>query len=328
MLFYSLILYLSLHVLVKYLTNTTMLLLAIVSGVAIATKVSSIIFIVPILITFFFLTFKKGRNNLIKNTRYLILNTGYFLIITLISAIIFSPHNLLNWPEFLGSMRYESVVAAGTIKVFYTRQFENTIPILFQLQKIFPYALGWPMFILTILGFLGLSWRDKRINLLRFAFLAYFIPTAFLYAKWTRFMTPILPILTIFAILFMFRVSSSMFQSKKILYWILNTGYLILIALFIIPGLAYLSIYQTPDVRFQASQWIYKNIPADSRILSETANVVDLPITSPQQQFNQLTIQPYNYVSFDFYNLDTNPALQQKLKLSLQKELKTSPPRN
>jgi len=87
-----------------------------------------------------------------------------------------------------------------------------------------------------------------------------------------------------------------------------------LIFAMIVPGLAYLSIYQNPDVRFQASDWIYKNIPNNSYLLFETANVVDIPIPSPGQNPDL----SYQTVSFNFYDLDQSPELQSVLKNHLE----------
>ena len=81
------------------------------------------------------------------------------------------------------------------------------------------------------------------------------------------------------------------------------------------PGIAYLQVYQNPDVRFQASDWIYKNIPNNSYILSETANVVDVPFSNgTMEQSNN-----YNVISFNFYDLDESPELQLELKNHLKK---------
>ncbi|MBI5122233.1 glycosyltransferase family 39 protein [Candidatus Roizmanbacteria bacterium] len=293
MLFYSLIVYFSTRLLERR-TTSKVVWLALVSGLAIATKVSSIIFIaVPLIATLSSLRSWDRYKNLIK-----------FGLLTTIFMILFSPHNLINFRDFFSSIKYESDVALGRVLVFYTRQFFNTIPIWFQLTKVFPYALGWPVLILGGLGFLGgLGWKDRKINLLRFAVLVYLIPSAFLYAKWTRFMTPIFPLMIVFAVLFLLKIK------------VINAIKIIIVIIAILPGLAYLSIYQNPDVRFQASEWIYKNIPNNSYILSETANVVDIPISNgTMEQWNN-----YNVISFNFYDLDESPELQLELKNHLRK---------
>jgi len=97
----------------------------------------------------------------------------------------------------------------------------------------------------------------------------------------------------------------------------LNTSYFLLIFLTFsfclltyLPGIAFLSVYTSPDVRFTASEWIYDNIPSESKILSETANVIDIPIPTTN---HKIPISNYQYLSFDFYNLDTNIELQNQL---------------
>jgi len=293
MLFYSLIVYLSMQMLERR-TTYAVVWLALVSGLAIATKVSSMTFIVvPLIAILSSLRSWDRYKNLIK-----------FGTLTIIFMVLFSPHNLINFKDFIGSINYESEVALGKSLVFYTRQFFNTVPVWVQLTKVFPYVLGWPVFILGTLGFLGLGWKDKKINLIRFAFLIYFIPSALIYAKWSRFMAPILPLILVFAIVFLQNIILRLNQK----FWIpVFAGMTIIL---IIPGISYLSIYQNPDIRFQASEWINKNIPVNSYVLSETANVVDIPLVNK----NNL-----NVISFNFYDLDQSAQLQTELKEHLEK---------
>jgi len=206
-------------------------------------------------------------------------------------------------------MNYESSVALGRSLVFYTRQFFDTKQFTFQFINIFPYALGWPAYIIGLIGLIGLDWTNRKINLLRFAFLIYFIPSAVIYAKWSRFMAPIFPIILIFAVLLILNIKDKLskiqIKNKNFLILICHFAFYILIFSTMVPGIAYLSVYQNSDVRFQASKWIYKNIPNNSYILSETANVVDIPITDPSSS--------YQIISFNFYDLDESQALRSEL---------------
>jgi len=363
MLFYSLIIYLCLLFFQKILnTKYFILYTSFISGLAIATKVSSAVFIgIPLIAIINSKFSPKGRSSFGRKSQnsnrhlkaqnhftsnfLLVFLTFTFLLSTFIFTILFSPHNLINWQEFIGALRYESEVATGAIKVFYTRQFEGTVPYWFQLTKIFPYALGWPVFVLGILAFSGLSWRSQEINLLRLAFLFYFIPNGLLYAKWTRFMAPIFPLILIFSIFFLlklydwfynyirisskFKIQNSKLQVKiknfktfDFLPVFLTFTFLLLTFISILPGISYLSVYQKLDVRFQASKWIYENIPDGSYILSETANVVDIPTANPKSKMqnpNQVQNSNYKIISFNFYDLDENPQLQEELKEHLAK---------
>ncbi len=296
MLFYSLVVYWTILFSQKKISASTFYFsTAVTCGLAIATKVSAVIFIIVSLLGILRNLGDLGRLGIVK-----------FLTLTLLVAVIFSPYNFIDFRGFLGSMRYESSVALGKEIVFYTRQFVGSIPVYFQLAKIFPYALGWPIFIFFILGFLFLPWKNSLINILRLSFIVYFIPNAFMFAKWTRFMAPVLPIMVLIAALFLISLK---LKSKNYLLFLLTLA-------MIVPGIAYLSIYQNPDVRIEASAWIYKNIPANSIILSETANVVDLPLSVAD---SQLQISNFQYLSFDFYHLDEDPKLKEELAAYLAK---------
>ncbi|MFA6533208.1 MAG: glycosyltransferase family 39 protein [Patescibacteria group bacterium] len=332
MMFYSAIIYYSLLFVDKKIDTLSFVVnSSILVGLSLATKVSSLIFLItPFLVLLFNVEFLKQKSSALisKNSIYLygyklmnkMMDLVILVFISLIVFFIFSPHNFINLKDFISSMNYESDVALGKSLVFYTRQFFSTKPFYFQLEKIFPFALGWPAFILGSLGFIGLSWKDKKINLLRFAFLIYFIPSAMIYAKWSRFMAPVFPIILIFAILFILNIKNKIlkihikYQNFYIL--ICNFAFCVLIFAMILPGISYLSIYQNPDVRFHASDWIYKNIPNNSYLLFETANVVDIPIPNPKSQIPNLN---YQTVSFNFYDLDQSLDLQSELINHIEK---------
>ncbi len=286
----------------------------IILGLALGTKISSLIFItIPLLIIF---SRKKSKFPSWYIFFSKIFDVLILLIISLIFFIISSPHNFINFQDFLGAITYEKDVALGKYLVFYTRQFQDTIPILFQIEKIFPYALGLPIFILAIFGFFLLSFKDKKINILRIGFLSYFFVNSFIFVKWTRFMAPVFPLLLIFSILFLAEIvywfSLTIVDKKKNFFQLGIFFVLLFLIVFysIIPGLKYFQVYQQKDTRIQATEWINKNIPANSYVLSETANVVDIPL------INKKNLQ---IISFNFYDLDNDLILQEEFKNHLQK---------
>ncbi|HLL60675.1 MAG TPA: hypothetical protein VK338_03075 [Candidatus Nitrosocosmicus sp.] len=311
-------------------TIKIILLLSLFSGLAVATKISAIVFMgLPILVLI--KNYELTITNWEKTKRFIVTLVS-FVILTSLFAIFFSPHNLISSKEFINSMNYESSVGTGALKVFYTRQFENTQPILFQLSHIFPYVLGWPIFLFSMAGIFLLPFK-KNYNILRIALLIYFLPTVFLYTKWTRFMAPILPLMIVFATLFLIflyekfmhlsklRVTNyelrsdliNKFNNYKLL--IIHFSLFIIMLMCIIPGVAFLSIYQQEDVRFKASNWIYKNIPSNSVILSEGGNVIDIPIPDAKLRIRQPAdeIRNYRINNFDFYNLEHDVLLQNQL---------------
>ncbi len=307
MMFASVLIYYSLlFVDHKMETGKYVRVIGILLGLAFSTKISAGLFAsVPFFALLLRMIEEKSWSNFGRYW-FALMKIAAFSIVFF---IITSPFNIIDWEGFVHSMNYESAVGLGIYKAFYTRQFEFTIPFLFQFVKIFPYTLGWPMYILSLLGFLLLPW-GKHYNLLRLVFLTLFIPNAFMYAKWTRFIAPVFPIAVLLGVSFFYTLIQLL---PKIAKPLLITGTLVSI----VPGMAYLTIYQTPDIRFVASRWMYENISSSTSILAETANVVDVPIPSdlvdPETVYNT-RLHP---ISFNFYELDNNPDLSEELKTSV-----------
>ncbi|KKQ01775.1 MAG: hypothetical protein US11_C0004G0045 [Candidatus Roizmanbacteria bacterium GW2011_GWA2_36_23] len=309
MLLYSIITYLSIRLILRKGDPNKIIFAGLfLCGLSIAVKMSSLIFIVMPLAAIILSGKNIGRMIIIRRILTVLLGSIFI-------AIIFSPHNLINFNDFFGSLNYELDVATGKYPAFYTRQFINTLPIYFQLEKVFPYALGKLVFGFFLCGFLFLPQKEKSYFMLRLAILVYFLSTAFLYAKWTRFMAPIFPLMLIICILLLFRIYDRLHKYNKFPSFLFNFAFYLFILALVAPGIGHLSIYLAPDVRFQASKWIYKNIPDKSSILSETANVVDIPLTDLTEQQQHL----YQIISFDFYNLDKEIYLQQELSFYLSK---------
>ena len=279
---------------VKYLTESSLII-----GIAIATKVSSVIFLLIPLITVFYYKDFSLRDKFRK-----LIHISFF---SFVIAILFSPHFLISYREFLSSLSYESNVALGKLKVFYTRQFEGTTPIVFQLFKIFPYSLGIPVFTSFIFGLFFLS-KNKINNFLILSFLVYFIPTSFTFVKWTRFMVPVIPLMLVIAYLFLTDLFFNKIKNKSfglILFWIS------ILAVYT-PGVYFLQIYFKEDVRLTASKWIVQNIPDNSVILSETANVVDIPV-------GNLKGKSYKLISSNLYEIDKDKKINEEFLMNLKK---------
>ncbi len=290
---------------------------AVFLGLALGTKISALVFCIsPFLATVFTVLKQKPIKEKLKTLALFLLS----LILTLALALAVSPYLLLDFSETKRILFYETQVATGQIPVFYTRQFVKTTPAWFQLQKIFPYVLGWPIFILGVVGWLisvililrairkrKILKSEWQLLTLDWAFLAYFLSQAFLFCKWTRFMAPLFAFFPIFAAFFLSRLSHLRIKA-------------FLLGIALLPGIIFSSLYFRPDIRFQASEWIYQNIPSGSRVLSETGNMIELPILPPsypnyRQLTNDYSLSP---VSFDFYRLDEDSEVLPQLLSQLE----------
>lgn len=310
--FFMLSIYLSL----KILTGGTIFRYTVLSGIAVGlglgTKITAALFFVPPGIALLYRIFSMHGRFLRKAGLFI----GFTLILVLTALVFFfcsSPHTVLDFKDFKGTTLYETEVATGKAQVFYTRQFINTIPFVFQVTHIFPYALGWGMMLVGIASIVCLPIivsrkKDSLLHIqyliLTASFALFLISNAILFVKWTRFSTPIFPFFPIFIGFFFF------FINKNNNHWIKKTGIVVLgltLAASLVQGIAFFSIYARDDVRYTASQWVYQHIPKGSYLLFDTGNVVDIPFLIKDKTNNSEMYAPafnYKLVSFDFYSLD------------------------
>lgn len=320
-------LFVSLFFMLKFLKNQKILysiLASIFLGLALGVKISSVVFLLPLIITIILYTFQKihfrGASSVtskvaertpsrwIMGIRFIGLTLAS-LIATFATFVLVAPYVFLDFPAFRSNLEYEGGLAIGKIPVFYTRQFIDTIPIVFQMEKIFPYALGLALLVFGPLGFFLIVakhlvwWQAERkrshdtsevntLFVITIAFLSLFLPSAFLFAKWTRFIAPTFPFFAIFAVFFL-----EGFKKNRLVFYFLSV---VMLVGTILWTTAFFSIYASPDVRITASRWLESNVKSGSGFLVEGGNMVDLPLTGNFQR-----------TSLDFYRLEDPLARQQ-----------------
>lgn len=290
----------SLLFLLKFLKNHNsyfLILASVFFGLALGVKVSSIFFAPIILLAIITVSLPSLK----KISLLSVLSLG----VTMLTFFTVAPFVFFDFPVFRENIDYEGNLAAGNIPVFYTRQFIDTIPVLFQLEKILPYTLGPALLIVGIMGLLTMVFLlIKKFSFPLFIILTsyflLFIPNAFLFAKWTRFLAPTFPFFAIFASFLLYRLKSLMsLKQLKLPFYILNS---IFIILNLIWALAFFSIYQTSDIRVTASSWLETNTPPNSVFLVEGGNMIDLPLQGQGQR-----------ISLNLYNLENDKLSRQKV---------------
>jgi len=239
----------------------------------------------------------------------------FTLVLFLLSFLIVFPYSILDYKSFISSMNYEGSVASGKLAVFYTRMFFETKPVVFQIQKILPYAIGPVLLLLGFTGF-GISIYMVLKQLLQrkvksypwiittFSFVLLFFSNAFLFAKWTRFIAPTFTFFSFFSLLSIQKFVSLFKRKLRTRVFYLLSSFVL--ATTLISGLLVFSIYTHRDVRVAGNAWLNENIPPNSFVLTEAGNMLEIPLTGNLKK-----------VPFDFYNLDENPALPTQLTYHL-----------
>ncbi len=280
---------------ISFLSLSPIALASIFLGLALGVKVSGAFFGITLALAII-LKYRPKSSKMILGLVLSVIITGLILFAV-------DPYLFLDFPHFLSSFKYESSLAAGSLPVFYTRQFIGTTPVIFQLTKIYPFALGLPLLLFGFLGFFLIIYsifKSKSVSLTTYpmllitGFLSLFLPNAFLFAKWTRFVAPTFPFFAIFAAFFLYKLSQ--LKIHKHFSLILNSSFLILNSVLL---LAFFSIYINQDVRTTASNWLLSHANPNSTFFVEEGNMVDLPLEGN-----------FRRVSANFYNYENNSQVQ------------------
>lgn len=273
----------------------------IIFGLLMGTKLTSL-YLLPLPL---FCLWYQRRFSIKELLRYFI----HCLLFFTVSAVVFlltNPFTVLDFYSFASSMNYESSVAFGTLYVFYTGEFFRTVPVLFQFTHVFPFLLNpivEVLFVFSLFYFLKNLFSRKnevKTNLLLLTFLIMFLPQAFLFAKWTRYMMPTLPFIYLMVASFLIRVN------KKILFFLCIVSSILWTSLYI------KTVFLKEDPRISASEWAVNNISKESKILSE---VYDLGLLPFNNNFPNITL--YNFYDLDSFSLgskNSDPNLESFVK--------------
>lgn len=268
-------------------------LLGIIFGLLISVKVSTL----ALGIIFPFLFFVHIKQKRAKN------RTGLLTISLLIAAVVFicvNPFVLLDFSDFINSMRYESSVATGMLPVFYTQGFINTIPGIYQLFYVFPFLLN-PIVEIVGLFALGITiyhvYKKQTVfEALLLTFIAVlFFSQAFLFVKWTRYMVPLLPFIYLIIAHSIHKVTNKVLKK--------SIGVTVCLSTLVYAFLYAHVVLFTQDIRITAQEEMKKVVPQAASIFAEG---YDLGIMPFQAYFPNLKVE-------ESYDLDTNSSQRDRV---------------
>ncbi len=240
-------------------------------GLALATKITALPLLAPILYACYRATnappWRFSRARFLEIARAVglpFLQIGGLAVLVLVAT---QPYALLDWYAFGRDVIRETFVARGWLDYPYTRQFAGTLPIVYQVTQGSIWGMGLPLGIFAWGGaalFVGQwrrtrAWRDTL--LLSFALL-YFLTIAFQYAKYLRYLLPLLPVLYTIAA----RAWARVLQKRRALAYALGTVVLVATTLY---AFAFTQIYAREHPWLVASRWMYENIPAGKTLTVE-----------------------------------------------------------
>jgi hypothetical protein len=193
--------------------------------------------------------------------------------LTLLSAAVAfaltNPFALLDPVAFAASIVTQAQVTAGGVDWPFTRQYIGTLPILYYVEQQARWMLGLP---LTLAAYGGLLWATRH------ALRAHSRPLTVVLAwvwimlltvgtqlvKFPRYMLPVTPILFVLA------GGWLTFSAER---WARKTVRVAVASILLIPSalysLAFMEMYRSPHPWVAASEWVYRDLPPGTSIVSE-----------------------------------------------------------
>ncbi len=270
-------------------------------GSAFASKISAFPVLAPLALAIFFLLLKSNKRLslqlVMKNAKQLYKQ----LLILACSAVLIwiatQPYVIIDFSTFWRQTLEQSQMTKSAFTFPYTLQYVGKIPYLYELKNVFLWGLGPVIATLSGIGFilfisqLRNSIQKKENLILLSFFFIYFLIVGSFAVGWMRYMLPLYPYFAIFAALALDRILVAV-EKKRLIYIFLSTILAIGIAYW---PVSFLNIYLEPHTRFQATDWILKNIPRGSTLAVEHWDD-RLPTTG---------VEKYSYEELALYEQDS-----------------------
>lgn len=270
-------------------------------GLALATKITAIPLLVPVLYACYrnpdAPSFQFSRAGIRQAWGRVRRPLFQILGIALIVFVITQPYAVIDWYGFGQDMIRETLVARGWFDFPYTRQYAGTLPFVYQVTQGIVWAMGMPLGIFAWGGgalFLAQWWRARDWRgtfLLSFA-LVYFIIIGLQYTKYLRYLMPLLPVLVILAVC----AWGKLFARRPLAFAAVTGLVLILTALY---AFSFVQIYGREHPWLTASRWIYENVaPGKTIAVEEWDDALPTLIRFGEQdrratQYTQLVLPVY-----------------------------------
>ncbi len=278
--------------------------LGVALGLALATKLAAAPLILPVLAAFMGYravgvqpsTGGDGGQKPASRLKYLVLALACAGAV----FIIAQPYTLIDWQAFWTQAARESQIAWGRLDAPYTRQYAGALPYLYSIRQIALWGLGLPLglaaWIALAVAFVRWlrhgAWPDTLLLAWAGPYLAI---SGILYAKYLRYMLPLIPILCLLAAHLYYDLKQRAraadahprhLQGRLRLgtrQRLLAIGCWTVVIASLCYAVAFVTTYASPHSWLAASDWIYRHIPAGSTLAVEgwdTALPLPLDINS------------------------------------------------
>ena len=270
-------------------------------GLSLATKISSILLIIPVVLSLVFLLKTFGRKQMFKILTLLSIS----IVTAVLVFVLTEPYALIDWQTFLRQTQEQSQMTKTAFAFPYTLQYVGKTPYLYEIKNITLWGMGIISSILVVIGmfitafkFKALKGLQKKALFIILSFtIIYFLIVGKFAVGWMRYMLPLYPLLCIFGGVALFSIYKNgikkFFANSKALQMLSLSLLLVLCSIW---TLSFMNIYLQKNTRVEASEWIHQNIPPTSKLAVEHWDD-PLPLYGGSK---------YEFLTLPLYDVDTN----------------------
>jgi hypothetical protein len=304
--------------------------MAIAFGLALATKISAAPLVVPIVVAVIRVDAATRRHGdaekiahrVTASPRRRVILHDWFdqiraarkpiaKILTIVFAIFFvtQPYILLDPLRAFGQIGTEMFVARGWLDYPYTRQYADTLPFVYQIAQSTIWGMSAPLGAMAWIASALFVWQWWRAHnralsgveawrdgfILAWA-LIYFLSIGGQYAKYLRYLLPLLPFLFLMLGAVVSRLTS---HALRFTFYVLL--FLALLSAFAYSA-AFTLIYTRAHPWLEISRWMYREIPANSTLIIEHWDD-QLPVSLRDETGQRMPLE-YRTTVLPMYDVD------------------------
>ena len=185
-----------------------------------------------------------------------------------LALVVVEPFALVQLPTFLRNVAMQGVILRGAFDVPYTRQYHRTLPYVYPLVQQLRWGMGWIAGSCAFAGLIYSVTRTLRRDARPEAWVVwtwvvpYFGFVGGLYAKFPRYLLPVVPLLATYAAYLVVEAAPGRRRLRLVLSILLLAG----------PVLRCVSLsamYSAPHPWVQASNWVYGHAKQGATIVVE-----------------------------------------------------------
>ena len=279
--------------------------LALVTGIAVATKFVALFLLLPLVLAYFFAGKKSDSDRGVawhlpsfsmRLATYLlaalIVSTATFIVLTPNAVTNAAEYWLLDFakPEWwwawdfpAGSHRllWNILLAEGTVRPLWSAASTPSLRLINPITGLLTWGMGPALLVLSGVGIIAALRRRTPVELFLLGFLfAAYVSIASSHVQFIRYVYPIVPVLAMLAARPLDAIPDRWANGR----WVklaMSAAVAVVLTAGAMYSFAFASIYRETDTRLQAAEWIHQNIPPGAKVGLDGPEVYAEPFMDP-----------------------------------------------